>query len=209
MPDITFTRYPVPLSRSDDLTEILDGLTKMTARQVDEAVRRNDASISRARRLIGEAKVGAVAKEILERAEAGHSGILVGAWHHGVINGLSRLLADKRLSVATLTGSTRSDARREIQASFNQGTLDVLIAQISAAGVAIDLQHGGNNILVIEEDWSPDVMDQFYARMYRMGQTQHVHVDTYYADNELEAAIHRIADKKAGEHKRLMNQPHD
>jgi SNF2 family DNA or RNA helicase len=73
-------------------------------------------------------------------------------------------------------------------------------------GVSLNLQHGGNRIMVVEEDWSPAVMDQFFARLHRIGQTQHVHVDILRGDNKLEDAVARISSAKRREHARAMHQ---
>jgi SNF2 family DNA or RNA helicase len=73
-------------------------------------------------------------------------------------------------------------------------------------GVSLNLQRGGNCIVTVEEDWSPAVMDQFYARLHRMGQEKHVHVDKLIVANKLDRAVARLASKKAAEHRKLNAQ---
>jgi SNF2 family DNA or RNA helicase len=87
-----------------------------------------------------------------------------------------------------------------LQRDFNEGRLDVLVGQIAAMGVSLNLQHGGNRIVVVEEDWSPAIMDQFYARLHRIGQTEHVHVDILQSDDKLSQAVARIASAKRRSH---------
>jgi hypothetical protein len=43
-------------------------------------------------------------------------------------------------------------------------------------------------------------MDQFYARLHRMGQGKPVHVDTLYVDNKLAKAVHAISMAKRRAH---------
>ena len=47
------------------------------------------------------------------------------------------------------------------------------------------------------------MMEQFYARLHRMGQSQHVHVDTLETETKIDEAIHKIAKEKARQHKIL------
>jgi len=72
-------------------------------------------------------------------------------------------------------------------------------------GVSLNLQRGGNSIVVVEEDWSPAVMDQFYARLHRMGQGKPVHVDTLFVENKLSTAVHRISSAKRRAHTATAN----
>jgi SNF2 family DNA or RNA helicase len=94
--------------------------------------------------------------------------------------------------------------KSELEAKFNAGEIDVLVGQIGAMGVSLNLQRGGNCIIVVEEDWSPAIMDQFYARLYRMGQEKHVHVDTLESETKIDDAIHKISNEKARQH-RILN----
>jgi SNF2 family DNA or RNA helicase len=115
-------------------------------------------------------------------------------------------LSGGKLRVGKLDGRTSASSKAFLQSEFNAGQLDVLVGQIAAMGVSLNLQHGGNRIIVVEEDWSPAVMDQFFARLHRMGQTEHVHVDILRGDNKLEEAVARIAGNKRREHGRVMQQ---
>jgi SNF2 family DNA or RNA helicase len=46
-------------------------------------------------------------------------------------------------------------------------------------------------------------MDQFYARLHRMGQSQHVHVDTLETETKIDEAIYKISKEKARQHQIL------
>ena len=96
-----------------------------------------------------------------------------------------------------------------MQDEFNAGEIDVLIGQIAAMGVSLNLQQGSNKIIVVEEDWSPSVMDQFYARLHRIGQKNHVHVDTFISDTKLDKAVGRISSAKQRSHHQLLSQKED
>ncbi len=207
MPPITKTRYTIKLDSSDELKALLKDLANKNIRQIEKGLVAKDESLSRTRRLLGMAKVRDSAKLIAERVEDGSGPVLVGAWHTDVIDSLkASLTATSDLSIGILDGRSALGAKSMLQEAFNDGKLDVLIGQIAAMGVAIDLQHGGNNIICVEEDWSPAIMDQFYARMHRMGQANHVHVEILESDTKLDKVVSKIAGRKAAGHNQLMEQ---
>lgn len=203
MPPITHNRYSVALSSSPELTAALAGIRKLSSAQIQQGLAEKDPALSTARRLIGLGKISGAAEIIADRAEATSGAVLVGAWHTEVIDGLRSALCTKGLRAEVLDGRTSLPRKAALEALFNAGDIDVLVGQIGAMGVSLNLQRGGNCIIVVEEDWSPAIMDQFYARLYRMGQEKHVHVDTLEADNKIDEAIHKISAEKARHHGKL------
>jgi|GEM_PF-1603626 len=197
MPSLTHTRLAVDVS---GLGAINRAIEKMTMSQIEQAIAQNDENLATMRREMGVSMVPAAVEFIWQRADAEQGAILVGAWHREVIDTLADLLHVKKLRVAKLDGRTSAAHKTELQRQFNEGELDVLVGQIGAMGVSLNLQQGGNCIVVVEEDWSPSVMDQFYARLHRMGQGKPVHVDTLYVDNKLSKAVTTISMAKRRAH---------
>jgi hypothetical protein len=198
MPPITHTRLAVDVS---GIGAINRELNKLTMAALEQAIAENAGHLATLRREIGLLMVPAAVDFIWQRADAEQGAILVGAWHREVIDAMVEEMRGKELRVAQLDGRTPSAQKTELQRQFNEGELDVLVGQIGAMGVSLNLQKGGNAIVVVEEDWSPSVMDQFYARLHRMGQGKPVHVDTLYVDNRLSKAVHRISQAKRAAHK--------
>lgn len=204
MPPITHNRYSISLSSSPELTAALADLRSMSRAQVEEKLAAKDPALSTMRRMIGLGKVAAAAEVIAERAIGITAGaVLVGAWHTEVIDALCAATRANGLLCEVLDGRTSMSRKSELEAMFNAGSLDVLVGQIGAMGVSLNLQRGGNCIIVVEEDWSPAIMDQFYARLYRMGQEKHVHVDTLETETKIDEAIHKISREKARHHQKL------
>jgi len=197
MPSLTHTRLAVEVS---GLGAINRAIEKMTMSQIEQAIAQNDENLATMRREMGLSMIPEAADFIWQRADAEQGAILVGAWHREVIDGLVELLHLKKLRVGKLDGRTSAAMKTELQRQFNEGELDVLVGQIAAMGVSLNLQQGGNAIVVVEEDWSPSVMDQFYARLHRMGQGKPVHVDTLYVENKLAKAVHAISTAKRRAH---------
>jgi len=199
MPPLTTNRYFIDLDAPPDLKKRLKDLNKMPLDEIRKRLEDADSHLATLRRELGEAKVAASVKEILERIESGQS-VLIGAWHRSVIAALETALLNKRKRVRVISGATAPQADAAAQDAWNAGDLDALVCQIASAGVSLNLQHGGNQIIVVEEDWSPSVMDQFYARLWRYGQKKHVHVDILEVDTRLNDAIARISRTKEKEH---------
>ena len=206
MPPLTVNTYRVKLDASADLKAKLKELSKKSVSEIQRDLQSKEPALATIRRELGIAKAKAAAAEIIERVESGVTGILVGAWHTDVIDEIVAQLRSKKIRVEALDGRTSAANKTRLQNQFNNGELDVLVGQISAMGVSLNLQQGGNTIIVAELDWSPAVMDQFYARLHRFGQEKHVHVDILQADTPLEEAVARISNTKRREHATLNRQ---
>lgn len=170
-------------------------------------VARTDPALATIRRQLGRAKVKHSVSEIVDRIDAGITPILVGCIHHEVIDALAAAFQGKA-TFRTIDGRTSARDRDAAVSAFNDGEIDLLIGQIHSMGVSLNMQ-GGSHIVVIEEDWSPAIMDQLYARCHRIGQVNHVHVDIFESDTKLDRAIRRIGGDKAAGHRRLMQQGND
>ncbi len=73
----------------------------------------------------------------------------------------------KRYKVATYSGKTKNKA--DVQRNFQAGQYDVLICQLRAGGVGIDLFRACVGI-VYSADWSSINFSQLKSRLYRRGQ---------------------------------------
>ena len=203
MPPITQNRYTIGLASSPELNAALSDLRSLTRAQVEEKLASKDPALATMRRMIGLGKVPEAAAVIAERVEDTSGAVLVGAWHIEVIDGLVAALRKRGLRVEALDGRISLPRKAAVEAAFNDRAIDVLVGQIGAMGVSLNLQKGGSSIIVVEEDWSPAMMDQFYARLHRMGQSQHVHVDTLETETKIDEAIHKISKEKARQHQIL------
>lgn len=197
MPPLNKSTLRCPLTMTPELRVALKALEGMPLSQVEKALQDGDPNMAATRRLIGEAKVKAAADFLIEEIEAGTGPILVGLWHRSVSSALRDRLTDKGIKVQVLDGSTSLARKSQLQDDFNAGRLDVLLGQISSMGVSLNLQAGGNRIVTVEEDWSPTIMDQFFARLHRMGQEKAVFVQRLVADNKIDAAVGRVSARKA------------
>lgn len=199
MPPLTTNRYDIPLDGDAAFKAAMKALEKATMAELRQKLESKEPALATLRRQLGLAKVKAAAAEIAERIESGQN-VLVGAWHTDVIDELEAELEGKGYECAVIDGRCTAAQKQSAQDDWNAGEVQALICQIAAAGVSLNLQQGGNQIVVVEEDWSPSIMDQFYARLWRYGQEKHVHVDILTSATKLDKALARIADTKERQH---------
>lgn len=204
MPPLTVNLMGVRPEMDGELRRMLAELERKPLSEIEAQLRNaeKDDHISSVRRLLGLSMVHNSGAEIADRIDAGNGPLLVGAWHTDVIDALVQRIRncaakDRPISVAVIDGRTSANRKVEIEEQWNEGNIDVVVGQIAAMGVSLNLQKGGNQIITVEEDWSPTVMDQFYARLHRMGQEKPVHVDRFDSGTKLAKAVRRIAASKS------------
>jgi SNF2 family DNA or RNA helicase len=132
-----------------------------------EAVRAGELPTSPAastvRRLLGAVKAFPAAQVIAAELDARLLGqVVVGAYHLDVLNILEWELAP--YGTARIDGSTSAHQRAQAIADFQNGRVRVMLAQLTAAGVAINLS-AANDVLLVEQDWVPDTNMQFVDRI--------------------------------------------
>lgn len=200
MPPLTTNRYTIQLAADPSLKAALKELERSSIAEIRKKLEAKEPALATVRRQMGLAKVKGAVAEIKERIDSGQN-VLVGAWHTDVIDALRDELSG--YASGAIDGRSTAYAREDVTKAWNEGQVQVLIGQIAAMGVSLNLQQGGSQIIVVEEDWSPSVMDQFYARLWRFGQEKHVHVDILQSDTKLDKALGRISSTKAAQHARF------
>lgn len=114
------------------------------------------------RRLLGIAKAATAGHIIDEELEAGLlTQVVVGAYHRDVLDTLQSLLPQDTVRI---DGSTPPYARAQAIADFQRGVSRVMLAQLSAAGVGIDLS-AADDLILVEQDWDPQMNLQFADRI--------------------------------------------
>ncbi len=95
-----------------------------------------------------------------------------------------------------LAGSVPAPKRAEIVEAFNEAEGHaVLIGQITAAGVGLNLQ-AASVVVLMEPQWKPSTEHQAIARAHRMGQTRRVHVHRLLAEDTVDERITELLSEK-------------
>ncbi len=117
------------------------------------------------RRLTGLAKVPACVEWIKDFLASGRQ-LVVFAHHREVIEAIRDIVP-----AAVVTGDTPSHRRFSAVDDFQNGTAQVFLGQIQAAGTGITLT-AASDVLFVESDWVPANVQQAAARIHRHGQTE-------------------------------------
>ena len=185
-------------SAMDDLEGVItDWLAKHpnpTREQIAEFTQDALPFMSQLRRATGLAKVPAAVDWISRHLdEQPAEPLIVWTIHRDVTTQIhaETLKNRPRTRVRVLDGSQGHRERSDAVEAFQEGSVDVLIAQIIAAGVGLTLTRS-TTALFAETDWTPANVAQAEDRIHRIGQTQPVTITTLIADGTLDARIHAI-----------------
>lgn len=127
-----------------------------------------DGAISTALRELGEAKAPAVADYIEELLLSGVDKLIVGAWHHSVLEYLRGRLQEYGL--VYMDGSTSQRKKQAAVDQFqNDESIRAMLGQILPLGEGWTLT-AAQDAVAAEFYWVPGKNDQFLDRIHRMGQ---------------------------------------
>lgn len=148
--------------------------------------------LSPMRKASGLAKITTAVDMIEEMRSVDDSPIIVFAHHKEVVKALAESAPGR---TAVIDGGTTAEKRGEIQADFQDGKIDVVVASIAAAGVAITLT-AAHRLLFVENDWTPALNAQAEDRAHRIGQKQSVEVTNLIAAGTLDEHLHQVLANK-------------
>lgn len=200
MPPLTTRTLEVALTPNAELTQLVKGLSE---ERIIQLLSEDSEEMAKAWKLLGLAKVEDMAEYIADSALQGP--VLTGYWHRDVGSALRANLEKRKLTVREVNGSTHSDQRDAIRTAFNKGDVDVLLGQISAMNTSWNIQEASAHVIMAEDHFSPGMVEQFYKRVYRMGQKQHVQLDFLKSSNPLDKAITRNRTTKVEINKAILD----
>ena len=149
------------------------------------------------------AKVGPLGDEI-EFAIA--NGLLkqtvVFGWHIEPLEKLASSLRARGLRVGLLTGATSAAERQFIQQDFLGGLVDVVVAQLLAAGTAIDLSAARHGYF-LELDWVPGNNVQAANRLISMDKLDKVTIDVATMPRTMDDRIQHVLLRRTRELSKL------
>lgn len=145
-----------------------------------------DMHLGPLRRITGAIKAERVAEAVREEFESGLDRIVLAYWHQEVAAILAEKLAE--FGVTGIDGSTPPAARDGNVTAFQKGKARVFLAQIAAAGEAIDLS-AACEMLVVEPSFQPAQMKQIALRVTNHTQARQVRVRVAALDGSIDDAI--------------------
>ena len=140
------------------------------------------------RRLTGEIKARAVVEAVKDEFDCGLDKIVLAYWHRDV----GQILKDglSTYGVVGVDGASSADNRRTAVERFQSDPSSrVFLAQIAAAGEAIDLSTSCANLLFVETSFSPSQMKQMSLRVTNFQQSRQVFVRVAVLDGSIDEAL--------------------
>lgn len=151
MPDIQFNFLAVQPEGKTDLV----AAGSLTDEQIEAGCGQHSEVDREDRRLVALAKVAPLSEEI---DFALGNGLLkqtvVFGWHVDALKKMASVMAARGFRVGLIYGATADGERERIKAAFREGAIDLVVAQIRAAGTAIDLSAARHGYF-LELDWVP------------------------------------------------------
>ena len=193
MPDISYNFLEMAPGRVDlqgvpEAADLASWAEKQTADREDRIA-------------VAKAKVPGLVAEIAEAvAEGLLAQTVVFGWHKEPLEQLAQGLRGRGLTVEIINGDTPPAKRAKIQADFKAGLVQVVAANIIAAGMAIDLSAASHGYF-LELGWVPGVNVQAANRLVSMDKTEKVTMDVVTwpgsADDRVQRALLRRATELA------------
>lgn len=121
--------------------------------------------------------------------------VIVWVHHREIADELSARLSEADLHHEVYLGGLSTKEQDRIVRQFQEGTVPVLIAGITAAGVGLTLTHG-NRAVFLEAHWTPALMSQAVDRQHRIGQQRQVTATTAVALGTIDERIQKVLGDK-------------
>lgn len=161
--EATFNRLNVDAQRLRE--EAANQDTAFDRARLEEAA---DSAERRATGIAKAADVVALVKTLVADGER----VLLGAWHHDVVDLYVEGL--KEVGVGCLTGRQNEAQKEDAKAAFINGKIKVLIMNLRSGAGVDGLQFASRIFVAGELDWSPQVHRQIIGRLHREGQEEQV-----------------------------------
>ncbi|XP_046971482.1 transcription termination factor 2 [Vanessa cardui] len=144
------------------------------------------------------AKIRAVMECLQENVfkNKGEKAVVVSQWT-SVLSLVERELRVAKVRCVTLSGRVPVPARPPLIAALNDARSDVRVMLLSlcAGGVGLNLV-GANHLLLLDPHWNPQLEQQAQDRIFRVGQTKHVHIYRFTCLDTVEQSIRQLQKAK-------------
>jgi SWI/SNF-related matrix-associated actin-dependent regulator 1 of chromatin subfamily A len=156
------------------------------------------------RQMVALAKAGALVEEVsfaIENELLRQT--VVFGWHVEPLRELARKLNETGITVGVITGATSQTQREIVQAAFREGKVQVVCANILAAGTAIDLSAASHGYF-LELDWVPGVNVQAANRLVSMDKKEPVTFDVCTWPGSIDDRVQRVLMRRVKEINQLI-----
>lgn len=216
--DVHFVQYTFPYDNRHELAEKLEKERRLLTSGLEATKVRSEnglklleaiaKSLSTLRRYTGLQKVQAVEQMVKEELSEGYyHKLVIFAIHQSVIEELRVRL--RKFKPVTLYGGTPPEKRQDHIDRFQKDPFcRVFIGNIQACGTAITLT-AANQVIFIEQEWTPASNAQAAMRCHRIGQTEPVFVRCIGVADSIDEQINIVLKRKTKDLTQLFDQTMD
>ena len=151
--------------------------------------------LAKLRAITGQAKCQAAIDFTEEFTDSTDENLAIGIQHISVRDTLYAIFEGGGLNPLKLSGEDNAYAKDRIVSKFERGDNRVLIINMIAGGVGLDLQCCAN-ALVLERQWNAADEEQFEGRFHRDGQVKGVKVTYFIASGTIDEFFHDMVEEK-------------
>ena len=179
----------VPIAQRRDLDHQLEKRQVEILEAIDAGTTADlDMHLGTLRRLTGTIKAPAIVEAAKDEFDCGLDKLVIGYWHHDVGRMLVDGLMENGILVTGIDGNTPPNKRSANLAYFADGGAQVFLAQIEAAGEAIDLS-AASTLWFAETTFSPRAMRQMSLRITNLNQKRQAFVKVCTLAHSIDEAI--------------------
>lgn len=133
-------------------------------------------------------------------SQLGGDPVLLVAVHTAELDAIQKLCTSLHLKLARVDGKTSRSATERAILDWNNGTLQVLLAQTACVAESLNLQAGGRHVVHYSTTTRWDHVDQVRRRLWRPGQTRAVMVHYLVARQTVDEPIMAMAKRRESAH---------
>src|SRR5579859_3276089 len=174
LPSLLVEQFTLDVEQ-DALIKAMAGLQDWTPQRLQTALSENDEikdeALSRVRHALGLAKVLPVATYVWYLMQASKGPIVVFFQHTEVRKQLYEILSHWGFKTAWIDGKVTAAQMTAAESWFQDGKLDILLAQTQTAGQGLTLTRA-STCVVAEMPWTSVALQQAIKRIHRIGQTK-------------------------------------
>lgn len=149
------------------------------------------------RQLVGRAKIGNTVEWVDNFVESTGRKLVVFAIHQDVQEGLAKGIAEKGYVVDRIKGGMSQAQVESVVRNFQEGATQVLVCSLKAGGTGHTLT-AAQDVLLIEQGWTPGEHDQAEDRIHRIGAEGAEHITAHYllAPDTVDDTMYNIISSK-------------
>lgn len=200
LPPISWHMVPVePDSVMDDITELEQDVAVEALKEAltaDGVIEGASVALASLRRATGLAKARLASRMIAEELkDNAYEKVVVFVQHLDVGKTLIEELAE--FGVVSITGQTTEGKRQNAIDSFQKDkNVRVFVGQLQACATAITL-HAANQVVFVEQSWTPSDNAQAAKRCHRIGQNRPVFVRMLGLAKSIDEAVAKVLARKS------------